>query len=122
MFHELTTLIGPNNAGKTTITEALALVLGRDRLVRPLTEHDFHGSTPEALDRIKIVATLTGYVPIRSDQHPDWFRRGRATIKWLDADTGEVKPESTKPTDQLACQIAFEIGRASGRERVCQYV
>src|SRR3546814_666975 len=30
-----------------------------------------------------------------------------ATIKWLDADTGEVKPESTKPTDQLACQIAF---------------
>src|SRR3546814_9481224 len=101
MFHELTTLIGPNNAGKTTITEALALVLGRDRLVRPLTEHDFHGSTPEALDRIKIVATLTGYVPNRSDQHPDWFRWGRATIKWLDADTGEVKPESTKPTDQL---------------------
>src|SRR3546814_2616747 len=30
-----------------------------------------------------------------------------ATIKGLDADTGEVKPESTKPTDQLACQIAF---------------
>lgn len=106
-FHALTTLIGPNNAGKTTITEALALVLGRDRLVRPLTEHDFHGSTPEALDRIKIVATLTGFDPNSSDQHPDWFRWGRATIKWLDVDTGEVKAESTKATDQLACQIAF---------------
>ena len=36
-FSKLTTLIGPNNCGKTTITEALALVLGRDRLVRSLT-------------------------------------------------------------------------------------
>jgi putative ATP-dependent endonuclease of OLD family len=106
-FHELTTLIGANNAGKTTITEALALVLGRDRLVRPLTEHDFHGSRPEALDRIKIVATLIGFNPNSSDNHPDWFRWGRAVIKWLDADTGDVKAESTKATDQLACQIAF---------------
>ncbi len=107
VFHELTTLIGANNAGKTTITEALALVLGRDRLVRPLTEHDFHGSTPEALDRIKIVATLTGFQPNSSDHHPGWFRWGRATIKWFDIDSDEVKAESSKPTDQLACQIAF---------------
>jgi predicted ATPase len=107
MFQELTTLIGANNAGKTTITEALALVLGRDRLVRPLTEHDFHGSAPDAADRIKIVATLTGFQPNSSDHHLDWFRYGRATIKWLDTDTNEVKPASTKPTDLLACQIAF---------------
>jgi putative ATP-dependent endonuclease of OLD family len=106
-FHELTTLIGANNAGKTTITEALALVLGRDRLVRPLTEHDFHGSTPSATDRIRIVATLTGFNPNSSEQHPDWFRWGRATIKWLDTETGETKSDSTKTTDQLACQIAF---------------
>lgn len=106
-FHELTALIGPNNAGKTTVTEALALVLGRDRLVRPLTEHDFHGSTPEAASRIKIVATLTGFVPNNSEQHTDWFRWGRATIKWFDVDSGTVKPASNKETDQLACQIAF---------------
>jgi putative ATP-dependent endonuclease of the OLD family len=27
-------LVGPNNSGKTTIIEALALLFGRDRLVR----------------------------------------------------------------------------------------
>src|SRR3546814_11206469 len=91
MFHELTTLIGPNNAGKTTITEALALVLGRDRLVRPLTEHDFHGSTPEALDRIKIVATMTGYVPNRSYHNPAWSRLGSDTNKLLESDTRKGK-------------------------------
>ncbi len=36
-FREHTVLIGPNNSGKTTIIEALAFALGRDRLVRTLT-------------------------------------------------------------------------------------
>jgi putative ATP-dependent endonuclease of the OLD family len=38
-----TVLVGPNNSGKTTIIEALALLFGRDRLLRRLAEHDFHG-------------------------------------------------------------------------------
>ena len=50
--------VGPNNCGKSTIIEALALLLGRDRLIRDLTEHDFFGSDPVAADRISIVATL----------------------------------------------------------------
>ncbi len=49
-------LVGDNNTGKTTLIEALALVLGRDRLVRELTEHDFYGSNPQVPDRIKLVA------------------------------------------------------------------
>src|SRR5258708_16986006 len=37
-------LIGDNNTGKSTILEALDLVLGPDRLSRPspIDEHDFH--------------------------------------------------------------------------------
>ncbi|MEQ9145417.1 MAG: AAA family ATPase [Parvibaculaceae bacterium] len=101
------TLIGPNNCGKTTITEALALVLGRDRLIRPLTEHDFHGSQPAEGSRINIVATITDFEPNDSASHTDWFRMGRGTIKWLDSDDGTVKSQHTKPTDKLACQIAF---------------
>ena len=31
-------LVGPNNSGKTTVIEALALLFGRDRLVRRLPE------------------------------------------------------------------------------------
>ena len=53
-FGSHTVFIGPNNCGKTTIIEALALLLGRDRMVRTLTEHDFHGSDPQAADRIKL--------------------------------------------------------------------
>ena len=33
-------VVGDNNTGKTTLIEALTLVLGKDRLVRELTEHD----------------------------------------------------------------------------------
>jgi putative ATP-dependent endonuclease of the OLD family len=37
-------LLGDNNVGKSTVLEALDLVLGPDRLSRqsPIDEHDFH--------------------------------------------------------------------------------
>lgn len=43
-FHKDNVLIGDNNTGKTTIFEALDLVLGPDRLNRysPIDEHDFY--------------------------------------------------------------------------------
>lgn len=57
-FKKHPVLIGDNNAGKTTLIEALALLLGRDRLIRELTEHDFYGSNPQPADRIRLVATI----------------------------------------------------------------
>jgi predicted ATPase len=102
-----TSLIGPNNCGKTTIVEALALVLGRDRLVRSLTEHDFNGSNPKAEDRILLVATLTGFASNDPERHTDWFRLGRASIRWLDLASGAMKASNDLPSDRLACQIAF---------------
>src|SRR5262249_11313570 len=98
-FQPFTTLIGPNNCGKTTIVESLALVLGRDRLIRPLTEHDFHGSTPRPADRVSIVATLTGFESNDPEDHTDWFRFGRGTMRWFDPDTGAVKSALDKPSD-----------------------
>jgi energy-coupling factor transporter ATP-binding protein EcfA2 len=102
-----TTFIGPNNCGKTTIAEALALVLGRDRLVRTLTEHDFIGSEPRETDRIIVVASITDFLPNDPAKQTDWFRWGRSTIKWTDVDSGAVKAEKNKRSDLLACQIAF---------------
>ncbi|MBS0624972.1 MAG: AAA family ATPase, partial [Verrucomicrobia bacterium] len=55
---DFTVLIGQGNSGKTTIIEALALLLGRDKLVKNLTEHDFFGSSPTADSRILIIATI----------------------------------------------------------------
>ncbi|VVT12198.1 AAA family ATPase [Hoeflea sp. EC-HK425] len=107
IFNDFTVLIGPNNSGKTTIIEALALLFGRDRLVRALTEHDFYGSNPEAADRIKIVATISGFLHNDPSRHGEWFRAGRAVPKWLDPTTGDLSPEKQNETDLLACQIAF---------------
>ncbi len=106
-FRDHTVLIGPNNSGKTTVIEALALVLGRERLVRTLTEHDFFGSDPQPADRIRILATITGFEPEDFTAHPDWFRDGRGVPKWFDPQTGDVVPEKARDDQALACQIAF---------------
>jgi hypothetical protein len=87
--------------------EALALLLGRDRLIRTLTEHDFCGSRPGVSDRIEIIATVTDFEPDDQAYHLDWFRQGRGVPKWVDAQTGKLQPLQTTTTDQLACRIAF---------------
>jgi putative ATP-dependent endonuclease of the OLD family len=67
-FGQHTVFVGPNNCGKTTIVEALALLFGRDRMVRPLTEHDFFGSDPQPVDRIRLIAIVS-----RADCHAAQF-------------------------------------------------
>ncbi|UYY86974.1 ATP-dependent nuclease [Alcaligenes sp. SMD-FA] len=101
-------LIGDNNSGKTTLIEALALLCGRDRLVRELTEHDFFGSRPEALDRMKLVATISGFPNNDPEQSNQWFREGRAVIKWLDESDGSVHPTRSESASMLCCQIAVQ--------------
>ena len=110
-FGDLTVLIGPNNSGKTTIIESLALLFGRDRLVRSLTEHDFHGSCPEAVDRIKIVATISDFVPNDPARHPEWFRAGRAVPKWLNPSCGTLSATKQTEDDHLVCQIALGVSQ-----------
>jgi putative ATP-dependent endonuclease of the OLD family len=106
-FRDHTVLIGPNNSSKTTIVEALALVLGRDRLVRNLTEHDFFGSNPQPADRIRIIATIVGFDPEDFTSHTDWFRDGRAVPFWFDPESGAVLAEKTHDRQRLVCQIVF---------------
>lgn len=101
-------LVGDNNTGKTTLIEALTLVLGRDRLVRELTEHDFFGSNPQAADRIKVVATVTDFPGDDEEQSSHWFRDGRAVVKWLDEETGQVHPARNEPAWKLCCQLGVQ--------------
>ena len=79
-FSDRTILIGDNNAGKTTILEAIALLLGRDRMVRALSEHDFYGSDPGPTDRVRLIATLTGFESNEPENHVDWFRAESADV------------------------------------------
>lgn len=100
-------LVGPNNSGKTTIVEALALLFGRDRLVRRLTEHDFHGSAPDATSRILCIATVTGFKPNDPHHHPSWFSPERGVEKWYDPNAKTLSAAADTRHTDLAVQIGF---------------
>jgi predicted ATP-dependent endonuclease of OLD family len=69
-----TMFIGPNGAGKSTILEALALLFGRDKLVRTLTEHDFYASNaPKSHPCGELVAKLDVETMSRLDWRARWF-------------------------------------------------
>lgn len=100
-------LVGANNTGKTTIIEALALLLGRDRLVRRLAEHDFFGSAPGVTTRISIIATITGF-PHNDPQHNiSWFALDRGVEKWLDPNARTLGATPDARHTKLAVQIGF---------------
>lgn len=102
-------LVGPNSVGKTTIIEALALLLGRDGMIRGLTEHDFYGSAPQPADRIKIVATIVGFSHPNPELSPDWFGMRRGGVpKWYSPTTGEMSPTYRAAPFELACEIGFQ--------------
>jgi len=102
-----TVLVGPNGAGKSTVLEAFALLFGRDRLVRTLTEHDFYGSNPEAGDRIRLIATITGFSSNTAADHSQWFSERRGVPKWLDALSGNLLSEPKSANDALCVQLGF---------------
>jgi putative ATP-dependent endonuclease of OLD family len=101
-----TILIGPNGAGKSTILEALALLFGRDKLVRTLTEHDFYGSNPGPTDRIRLIATMTGFGSNVAADHGQWFSERRGVPKWLDK-RGRLIAEPKTNEEELCLQIGF---------------
>ncbi len=107
-FKSHVVLVGGNNTGKTTVIEALTLLLGRDRLIRDLTEHDFFGSDPQPADRMHLVATITDFDGEDPNAHPDWFRDGRAVPKWWDEKTGMVNATQTNASWRLCCQIGVQ--------------
>jgi len=107
-FKKHTVLIGDNNVGKTTVIEALTLLLGRDRLIRELTEHDFYGSNPQPNDRIKLIATIVDFAGDDPERNSNWFREGRAVVKWLDDATGAIHNLRENQQWKLCCQIALQ--------------
>jgi putative ATP-dependent endonuclease of the OLD family len=106
-FGPHTVFVGPNNCGKTTVIEALALLFGRDRMVRSLTEHDFFGGNPQPADRIHFVATIIDFEGDEPDDHTNWFRDDRGVIKWWNPRTYAVSATREDANWRLACQIGF---------------
>jgi putative ATP-dependent endonuclease of OLD family len=102
-------LIGPNNAGKSTVAEAFALLCGRERTLRALCDWDFYGGDPKPETRFKIIATITDFGDNNPENYPLWFV-GENTARpiWWDKETTTVSYEPDEPKGfKLAAQIAI---------------
>jgi putative ATP-dependent endonuclease of OLD family len=113
-------LLGANNVGKSTIVEALALLFGRERMVRPISDWDFFGGSPKPESRFYIIATITEFPSNDPIAVPDWFV-GESTGRpfWWDDETSTLSPEADPPPGtQLATQVAL-AGRYD--EETCDF-
>ncbi|HYS04428.1 MAG TPA: AAA family ATPase [Candidatus Dormibacteraeota bacterium] len=102
-------LLGANNSGKTTIVESLALLFGRERMVRPVSDWDFYGGAPKPDSRFHIIATITGFPSDDAKMLPGWFVGEHAARPvWWHDDMEAVSFESDPPDGaRLAAQVAL---------------
>jgi putative ATP-dependent endonuclease of the OLD family len=102
-------LLGANNVGKSTIVEALALVFGREKMVRPISDWDFFGGSPQSESRFYIIATITDFPSNDPEAVPDWFigdKTGRPV--WWNDETSTLSLEADPPLGtRLATQVAL---------------
>lgn len=111
-----TLLVGGNNIGKSTVCEALDLVLGPERLYRRpvVDEHDFHcGRYLDAEKNpieIRIEAILTDLAPEAELKFHRHLRRWDATTGDF-ADQGEAGPQDGDGAQKIWALPVVFIGR-----------
>lgn len=106
-FQPHTLLVGGNNAGKSTICEAIDLVLGVDRLYRRpvVNEHDFYqGLYKDALDdpvEIRIDLVLTGLNEEEQRRFGDQHLRlwDDAKGEFIDDEPGGIERSEEEPVE-----------------------
>jgi putative ATP-dependent endonuclease of OLD family len=113
-------LLGANNAGKSTIVEALALLFGREKMVRPLSDWDFFGGRPTTDSRFYIIGTVTDFPGNDPSAAPDWFIVDNAAQPvWWHDQTTTLSPDVDPPAGTLlATQLAFA---ARYDEETCEF-
>lgn len=113
-------LLGANNAGKSTIVEALALLFGREKMVRPLSDWDFFGGRPTTDSRFYIIGTVTDFPGNDPSAAPDWFIGDNAARPvWWHDQTSTLSPDVDPPAETLlATQLAFA---ARYDEETCEF-
>lgn len=102
-------LMGANNAGKSTVVEALALLFGRERMVRPISDWDFYGGAPKPDSRFYIIATVTEFPFNDPVAVPGWFiGENAARPVWWHDESSTLSTETDPPTGTLlAAQLAM---------------
>lgn len=102
-------LLGANNAGKSTVVEALALLFGRERMVSPITDWDFFEGSPKPDSRFYIIATITDFGCDDPTAVPDWFigQEAAQPVWWHEANW-TLSTEADPPAGVgLAAQVAM---------------
>lgn len=102
-------LLGNNNSGKSTIIDAIGLVLGKESLVRNIGDWDFFGGNPKPDDRIKIVGLLTDFEFNDEDREKEWFNNKNGGIpQWYNEETGKIfNSQNAQNTLKLSIEIGF---------------
>lgn len=98
-FHGHTLLVGGNNAGKSTICEALELVLGPERAYRRpiVNEHDFHaGRYLDEDDNLVYIKINVVLLHLPEEMEKKLFSKTRP---WSDAKSGFVDEDGAAPED-----------------------
>lgn len=102
-------LLGPNNVGKTALTDALTLVFGRERISYQLSDWDFFGGAPKPDTLFTIICTVTDFGSDNPDDHGDWFGgESSAHPVWWHESSRKASFELERPEGaKLAAQIAL---------------
>jgi putative ATP-dependent endonuclease of OLD family len=102
-------LLGNNNSGKSTIIDAIGLILGKETLVKNIGDWDFFGGNPQPEDRILITGVLTDFDANDELRSKEWFNDISGGIpQWYDSKTGKL---FSAAADGL--KLAIEIGFAA---------
>ena len=98
LFPGHTVVIGGNSVGKSTLCEALDLLLGADRLSRssPIDEHDFFERRYLDEDKAPILIELE---VVLTDMTEEVFTRFRRHIEFWNTETNKLLDETDKPED-----------------------
>lgn len=102
-------LVGDNNSGKSTILEAIDLVLGPERVRRipVVDEHDFYAGQYIDSDQNTIEIKVEAVVV---DLTEEQIRHFRSNIEWWDVDSQEVIEEPPEKTDEASVLAAIRVG------------
>ena len=103
-------IFGPNNIGKTSIAEALAIALGREQMAPMLSDWDFFGGRPKPDSRFTIIVTISDFGENATpDDFREWFRGESAAqpIWWSETTRTLNFSADCPPGYELATQIAF---------------
>ncbi len=107
-FDDHNIILGQNNSGKSSVIDAIGLLLGRERLSRALGDYDFFGGSPSPEQRILITGILTGFVNDNPAQNPDWFNDIDGGVPaWFNLTTKRIDYGEKPEGSVLAVEIGY---------------